>query len=229
MQSATERFEMRLTEADLENIDEWRREQSGLPSRSEAVRTLVTLALQKPRAAAPLGEGDKVLLWMLCDVCRSLKIKSDFDPDFIQEAILGGHYWAIKRQHSGLFPREIDEAIVSEVTDLLDMWRFIESAGSGFSKAERAEIAKDVGAANLNFRFPGFDRQNEEGDHLSVAQFYVENLDTFTFLKGRDLESHFRTLPRHRRMYAIFEKIRSNLIGRELNTKEMIALLKARG
>lgn len=228
MQAATERFEMRLDPADLDRIDEWRGSQPGLPSRSEAVRTLLNVALRPRVAPTPFSDGEKILLWMISDLFKSLKIKSDFEPKFMQKALVGGHYWAIRREHSGLFPREVDEAVVSEVTNFLDMWRFIESAGAQFSKAERTEIAKEVGAARLDFRFPGFDHQNGEVDHLSVARFYVEELDSFSFLKGRDLDSHFQTLPGYRRMYVVFEPIRANLIGRELNVREMMSILKAR-
>lgn len=41
----TERLEMRLTPAMLSELDEWRRVQSDLPSRSEAFRRLVAIGL----------------------------------------------------------------------------------------------------------------------------------------------------------------------------------------
>jgi len=46
----TERFEMRLDEATIKRIDDWRRAQPDLPSRAEAIRRLVDQAL-KPKTA----------------------------------------------------------------------------------------------------------------------------------------------------------------------------------
>jgi len=40
MQQKTERFEMRLDQGTLDQMDKWRSSQSDLPSRAEAVRRL---------------------------------------------------------------------------------------------------------------------------------------------------------------------------------------------
>jgi hypothetical protein len=48
MSPKTERFEMRLDSETIERVDEWRREQPDLPSRSEAFRRLVELGLNAP-------------------------------------------------------------------------------------------------------------------------------------------------------------------------------------
>jgi uncharacterized protein len=40
-----ERFEMRVSAELLEQIDDWRRRQTDIPSRAEAIRQLVELAL----------------------------------------------------------------------------------------------------------------------------------------------------------------------------------------
>ena len=45
MSPKTERFEMRLDPEMIERIDQWRREQSDLPGRAEAIRRLVDKAL----------------------------------------------------------------------------------------------------------------------------------------------------------------------------------------
>lgn len=41
------RFEMRASERWIERLDEWRGKQKPIPSRAEAIRTLVTTALDK--------------------------------------------------------------------------------------------------------------------------------------------------------------------------------------
>ena len=45
--TASERYEMRVPAEWLERIDGWRRTQDDLPSRAEAIRRLVDLALRK--------------------------------------------------------------------------------------------------------------------------------------------------------------------------------------
>jgi len=56
MPPKTERFEMRLDVEAIKRVDEWRRNQSDLPSRAEAIRRLVNQALSsadsKPTRAA---------------------------------------------------------------------------------------------------------------------------------------------------------------------------------
>ena len=51
MQGKGERFELRLNQETLERIDNWRSQQRDLPSRSEAVRKLVTAGLGRPEHA----------------------------------------------------------------------------------------------------------------------------------------------------------------------------------
>jgi hypothetical protein len=45
MPPKTERFEMRLELEMIDRIDNWRRQQSDLPTRAEAIRRLVELSL----------------------------------------------------------------------------------------------------------------------------------------------------------------------------------------
>jgi metal-responsive CopG/Arc/MetJ family transcriptional regulator len=45
MPPKTERFEMRLDLEMIERIDNWRRQQSDLPTRAEAIRRLIETAL----------------------------------------------------------------------------------------------------------------------------------------------------------------------------------------
>ena len=48
MNAKSDRFELRLDSKTLERIDDWRRKQQDLPSRSEAVRQLVEAGLGRP-------------------------------------------------------------------------------------------------------------------------------------------------------------------------------------
>lgn len=229
MQAVTGRFEMRLEPTELDRIDEWRGRQPNIPSRSEAVRRLLSIALTPHVETARLSAGEKLVVWMLCDLFKSLKVKSEIDPEFVQDAIIGGHLWALERNHSGLLgAQDVDRRVVTDVVNYLDMWRFIESSSAKFTKKERQSIANDSGWSHTDFRFIGFDHQDEESQYLSVARFFVEHLDTFSFLDGRDLDAHFPTLTTHRQMYAVFDPMRQKLIGRELNAEELTSILKAR-
>ena len=43
-----------------------------------------------------LTVGEKLIVSMLCELYRALKINSDIDPAFGLAAIRGGHLWALK-------------------------------------------------------------------------------------------------------------------------------------
>ena len=51
----SERFEMRFSADLLPEVDDWRRGQSDLPARAEAIRRLIELGLGKAPASAPPG------------------------------------------------------------------------------------------------------------------------------------------------------------------------------
>jgi uncharacterized protein YfbU (UPF0304 family) len=220
---------MRLEPADLDKIDAWRGAQPGLPSRSEAVRRLLASALTPPDRTVQFSDGEKLIAWILCDLLEALKAKSEIDPNFVRSAIIGGHFWALDWKYGGIFGAcPVGKPVVSEVVDILDMWRFVETGAAKLSKIQRRGVVADAGLyGDESFAFIGFDRQNDEGTHMSVAQFFVDNLDTFSFLKDRNLEAHCATLDSHRRMLTVFDAIRKNLVGRELNVAELTAIMKA--
>src|SRR5881227_3871507 len=87
-QVMTERFEMRLGQSVLEELDAWRARQSDLPSRSEAVRRLMEHGLAangEKRREVNLADGEKLVILMLCELFKKLKLKSDIEPEFVEE------------------------------------------------------------------------------------------------------------------------------------------------
>ncbi len=54
----TRPFQMRVSPDWLEMIDEWRRKQADLPSRAEAIRRLVNIALTHPASQRPRRLSD---------------------------------------------------------------------------------------------------------------------------------------------------------------------------
>src|SRR5687767_13092413 len=109
-----------------------------------------------------LSDGERMILIMLSDIQEKLGIQDGLNPRFVREAIYGGHHWAFEWQYPGLFPEPVEDSTVREVTDILDMWRMLEEAGSE--------------------KFPGFDT-NREGRHASVAHFMTEEMGRFDSFK----------------------------------------------
>lgn len=226
-QVMTERFEMRLSASDLENVDSWRAMQDDLPSRAEAVRRLVEVGLAKGgKRRIALGDGEKLIVMMLCQLFKHLKVDSEIDPDFVEEIIYGGHYWGLSWGYTGLFhDHEDSETVVTEVVDTLDMWSFLERGFEALSKQEKDRVAADAKPFGEHVRFTGWDG-NGESEHIGVARFLINKLDRFTDFKGRELNAHMPTLDTHKRMLAVFEPIRSNLIGRGMSADEIIQVLQ---
>jgi uncharacterized protein YfbU (UPF0304 family) len=227
-EAMTERFEMRLGPSVLEGLDSWRATQDDLPSRAEAVRRLVEVGLgNSAKRRIALGDGEKLIVMMLCQLFKHLKVKSEIDPAFVEEVIYGGHYWALSWEYSGVFHSHQDaETVVTEVVDILDMWSFLERGFGALSKNDKDRVAAAAEPFGKHVVFAGFDG-NGEGEHIGVAGFLINKLDRFTEFKGRDLNAHMHTLDTYRRMLSVFEPIRPNLIGRDLNAEEIIQVLKA--
>jgi uncharacterized protein len=228
-QVMTERFEMRLEPSALNELDSWRASQDDLPSRSEAMRRLVEIGLgRSAERRITLSDGEKLILMMLCQLFKYLKVKSEIDPEFVEEVIGGGHYWALGWEYQGIFHQHEDaEAVVTEVVDILDMWTFLERGFGSLSKKEKDKVAAEANPFGEHVVFTGFDG-HREGGYIGVARFLINKLDRFTNFKGRGLDAHMPTLGVHGRMLSVFEPIRSNLIGRDLNAEEIIQVLQAK-
>ncbi|NKA76055.1 hypothetical protein GO285_05028 [Ralstonia solanacearum] len=229
MATKSERFELRIDEEQIARVDEWASEQDDRPTRAEAVRRLVNLGLSAGSSrAVHFSDGEKMLMLMMRDVFKALKIKDpDSDPDFLAEVIYGGHYWAPKWDMQGVFHDHVDNPRdVSHVVDVLDMWSFMEEAYEELSQAQKKAITEQVGSWATDVKFHGFDGNNESSQ-LGIAGFLINKMDRFTRFKGRDLNSHHPTYGRYRRMLDLFESMRASLVGTGLNVEQIVALLKA--
>ena len=101
-----------------------------------------------------------------------------------------------------------------------------EGADAELSKSDKELLATTVPHFGEHVRFRGFDGNNE-GEHLSIALFLIEEMNRFSKFKGRELNSHSPTLERYRRMLAIFLPMRATLIGISLNVDQLSKILKA--
>jgi uncharacterized protein YfbU (UPF0304 family) len=229
MPPKSERFELRLDEEQLARVDGWAKEQGddGL-SRAAAIRELVNIGLSAgSKGSVRFSDGEKMLMLMMGDVYKALKIKEpESDPGFLAEVIYGGHYWAPKWKMTGVFHDHVDSPRdLKHVVDVLDMWSFIEEAYTGFNAAQKASIAEQVGPLGKHVQFTGFDGNNESS-RMGIAMFLVDNMNSFSRFKGRDLNSHYPTYDRYNSMFELFEPMRKTLIGHGLSVDQVVTLLK---
>jgi uncharacterized protein YfbU (UPF0304 family) len=226
----TERFEMRLEASTLEKVDRWRSAQADLPSRAEAIRRLVDQGLMKSndRTDIALDKPQMLTIWLLTEVLKHTKGYDDPKTvKLIQQAIYGGHLWALDWEMTGVLHDHRDNRDnVSVVVDILDVWDFVEEAWAKFDEKDRERIAREVGPWAKEPKFLGFDGNNET-EYLGIADFLVNQLDRFRRFKGRSMNSHMPTVARYRNMAANFEMVRASMIGgNTLSPDQVIALLK---
>ena len=72
MATKSERLELRLSEATLDRIDEWRSREEDVPSRSEAARRLLEHGLARHRAEEiHLSQNERLVTWLLAEVLEN--------------------------------------------------------------------------------------------------------------------------------------------------------------
>ena len=228
MTPKTERFEMRLEQTVLDSVDSWRARQSDVPSRAEAIRRLIENALEgESETRVKINDGDRLIVMMLRDIYKSIKVKGEIDPDFVSSALCGGHYWGLQWKYSGLFHRHEDSpAALTEIVDTLDMWDFLEEGYESLSAPEKERLKKEAGPYGSHVRFIGFDG-NQETERCGIARFLIDELERFSRFKGRELNSHMPTIDHYNRMFRVFKEIRPALVGRRLTVEELIKVLQA--
>ena len=155
-----------------------------------------------------ISDSEKLILLMLSELYDSVGVKGEIDPDFIRSAIFDNKEWSIPWKYPGIpFNEEGTPEVVKEVLDILEMWSTIEYSYEQLTVEEKASLeekAKPFGKP----RFEGFDGNNE-GEYMSTASFLVNKLDRFDEFKGRNFNSHSRSLDMHRRMLPTFSDVRS--------------------
>ncbi len=215
----TERFEMRLDKATIVQLDRWRASQPGLPSRAETVRRLVHVGL------ATLTDDEvnptpteKLILSMLCDLARDRNNREGIDPDFVQYAIGGGHYWAFDRKYPYVFGGRPDSPeLVREVVDILEMWTMLEYHYDHLEESDKARVASDAAPYGANVKFMGF-YSNEESSHNRITEFLIEHIGNYPRFKGRNLNTTYPVVDWYRRMLQVYEPMyKSLLAGRSTN------------
>ena len=178
-------------------------------------------------SAMKLSEGERLILYMLCDLYKALGVKGEIDPELVGNAVVNGDLWLIEDEYHGLFPtQETSRSVVNEVIDILDMWRFIERSVAQFNKSELDQLTSRPKLRPSPPEFVGFDGNNES-DHFHVARTIVEKRKLFTEFADRELNSHHPILDEYHRMYAVFSTIRPLLADREMTLDELVSVLEA--
>lgn len=129
----------------------------------------------------------------------------------------------------GAFHDHIDKMEdVSYVSDVLDMWSFVEQAYARLSAEELSKLVDLAGSRTEHVLFLGFDANDEkERSQLGIARFPIEKMNRFSYFKGRELNSHMPMELRYRQMLKVFEPIRAKLRGAQLGVNQIAAILTA--
>ncbi len=170
-----------------------------------------------------LSSGERLTLLMLCDVFQALDIKNSFDPDFVRDAVLGGHHWALGWEYAALSEDPVDDSVVGETGDIMTMWRVIEQHYDSLSDVDKSK----VNLANHDHapQFEGFDGNNDR--HYSVAKFLVQKMNRFDEFSNRSLNSHSTaSLPKYLKMLPVYQAKIASLTD-TLSANEIIDILNA--
>lgn len=170
-----------------------------------------------------LEPKDRLILLMLCEIARKVGA-TDLNLDLISKAVSSGHDWAIDWEMGGVLPEKADDLQhVREVTDILDMWRFIEQDFANLDAGDKESVKKSLG---MTPKFNGFDGNNEI-EHMSIARMMIETMGRFDHFKGRNLNSHYPSLDAAISAVSRFEKIRPGLVPpKTLTAVQIIEILK---
>jgi uncharacterized protein YfbU (UPF0304 family) len=225
--STEETLELRIGTSLLKQIDDWRQNYPGEPSRAQAVLRLLEKALGQDRSI-DLTPGEKLILVMLSDLSTKNEVEGEIDPAFMQAAIQGGHYWAIEWQHPSFTHSHANRHSHGQfVTDVLGMWKMIEDCFSALSPVDKGQVVVDAGLPGPP-TFPGW-HGDSETDHKSISRFMTNRMNVFPSFKDKAVrDSGAPAIPGYRRMLARFAEIRGPNRDKALDVADIITLLKAR-
>ncbi|WP_419899585.1 YfbU family protein [Roseomonas sp. USHLN139] len=168
----------------------------------------------------PTG-AEKLSLYLLTEILKEISDSSE--SILLQKLLLGGHYWAINSEFTGIFHNHVDNPkSAQQVINILDMWYIIENSYRKFSTQDKKMI-EDHFKGNFRKEFMGFSG-NDETEHLGIARIFIDDLNKFGYFKGRNLNSHFPTLSENLAIYSKFKEIRPHLADRDLELSEFIEL-----
>ena len=173
-----------------------------------------------------LSNAEKLILVMLSDITEKLHIDHGIDPKLVKSAIHSGNAWGLDWKYPGL--GESDEpapATAQEVTNLLEMWTYIEEAYKTLNSDEKSRVKAEAGLSGPP-RFGGFDRDGEL-ELNNIAYFLIYDLKLFKRFKLDTLDAVTPKLPEYKRLYKVWSSVKPLLAGEGLSADQLIKILKA--
>lgn len=167
-------------------------------------------------------DEQRLIVMMLADIQKSLKIRGDFNPEFISKVAVWKDEFAIAWAHNEIFDDSDTPEDFKFVVEVVDMWSFIESAVADLDQDGRTALEREAGVWGKNPKFQGFDGNNET-DLMSYVGLLVEDLNRFSEFKGRDFNSHVPLAARYAAMLEKFKSIRSVILDRGGATVDELA------
>lgn len=174
-----------------------------------------------------LSTGERLIILMLTEIYQKLEINGNVDASFVQEAVLGGHHWALEWEFENMLGEPKDPKDVAHVVETLDMWGFIEKAVAQLSPTDRQRLKTDADPFGEDPGFRGFDGNNES-ELMSIARMLIKKMRRFESFADRELNSHSQTRDSDLRMLKIFLPMRKTLTKGPLNVVQLIEILNAR-
>lgn len=171
-----------------------------------------------------LSNAEKLILVMLSDITEKLHIEHGIDPKLVKSAIHSGNTWAIDLKYPGL--GKADESIppaVTEVTDILEMWTYIEESYKELSGEEKTRVKFAAGLTNAP-RYTGFDRDSEQKLY-DIAFFLIYDLKLFKKFKHDDDAPRGARMDTYRSLLGKWQPIKPTLQQPLLSADQLISIL----
>lgn len=169
-----------------------------------------------------LSDGERLILMMLCDLYKSLDLKSPIDPELLRE----GQERRLAANGIARATHPDAESIAAEVADILDMWSAIERGYKRLTVEGKRDVEAGAGPLGRGVRFSGFDTDSE-GRYCEAAHVLIEKTDRFERFQGRNLSAHMPCLDGYRRMLRVFSSMRPSTGGDRLGVRQIIDLANA--
>ncbi len=159
---------------------------------------------------------------MVSDLLEALKYPTpSLDPDFIRGVVSGNHFWALEWKLDCLSDGSPKPPELVEVLGIMDAWRILKFS---FEKADIGRFLFETKRTEIPV-FEGFDANNE-GRHLSIARFLVNELDRYPELKDAVVNSHSPLLAYYAPIVDAVISIKADLLHGTFTTDQLIAIFK---
>jgi len=176
-----------------------------------------------------LSNGEKLIIMMLADISKALKVDGDINVDFVSDAITSGNTWALQNKYTGVFHgEEASDPVVRKVHDVLTAWSNIERSVAELSPGDRQRLEVEAAPFGKNPRFPGFDGNNES-EYMSAAAFMIDKLGYYEDFADRGhLNSHSPTVEIFDRMKPAYDEAWEESGFESLNVDQLIKILNSK-